>query len=631
MKEAGHKTIAVCTLTCSSGSDFEMIRGVCLEAENLGFSTLIFDAPENYVSKHTDKIGRAIFKLIDYENIDGVIISQRVMYSYQSAREIIKECKKYNIPVVSLNYPDKEIHSVCFDDRHSFEVIVEHLISRHNCKTFRFMAGPKNNEYSETRIKAFEDVLKRHNLTFDRDEIMYGDFWRLPALQRMNEFFESGAELPDAFVCGNDAMAIAVCEKLFEKGLHVPEDVIVTGFDGISLADYHIPKITTAKCDSEYVGRETVKMLASLIAGENIERVNVLKPEVQFRQSCGCQPIDILKANNYTYLSERDMGHQLYLNYIQQELAAFSATLDHVSELKEVFLKKMPFSNNAWIMLNHKFMSIDNDFKFLQENPFDDYVDTFLCIHDGELLEFPVINRREYLPDLIETFARGYTNIIFMPFIFGEEFLGYLAVPFEENNLEISRYERFAQNASQTFASVKTREKLEYLLVRDQLTGVFNRRGFYNKIEQVISTNINNKSKSSLIIYSIDMDSLKEINDTYGHNNGDFAIKVLADAISISGGENSVSARFGGDEFVCAVVETGDCNKAIKKYREKFQKYLDDINTAYVKPFTVKASLGAHSVPITDDFSIESIIAKADRLMYDEKSSKKRAQSRLEI
>lgn len=627
MKGTGHKTVAVCTLTCSFGSDFEMIKGVCLEAERLGYSALIFDAPENYVSKHTDEIGRAVFKLIDYENIDGVIISQRVMYSYQSARGIIKECEKYNIPVVSLNYPDKEIPSVCFDDNHSFEVIVEHLISRHNCKTFRFMAGPKNNDYSETRIKAFGNVLKRHNLTFNKDEIMYGDFWRIPALQRMDEFFESGAELPDAFVCGNDAMAIAVCEKLFEKGLHVPEDVIVTGFDGISLADYHMPKITTAKCDNEYAGRETMKMLSSLIAGENIERLKVLEPEVQFRQSCGCQPIDILKANNYAYLSERDMGHQLYLNYIQQEIAAYSASLDHISDLREVFLKKLPFSNNAWIMLNHKFMSIENDFKFHQDNPFDDYVDTFLCIHDGELLEFPVMNRRNYLPDLKETFERGFTNIVFMPFIFGEEFLGYLAVPFETNNLEISRYERFSQNASQAFSSVKTREKLEYLIVRDQLTGVFNRRGFYSQIEHFISGGI--KNKSSLIIYSIDMDSLKEINDTYGHNDGDFAIKVLADAISISGGENSVSARFGGDEFVCAVVETGDCDKAIKKYREKFQKYLDDINVAYGKPFTVKASIGAHSVPITDNISIESIIAKADSLMYNEKSSKKRAWSRL--
>ncbi|MBO7420753.1 MAG: GGDEF domain-containing protein, partial [Spirochaetaceae bacterium] len=158
--------------------------------------------------------------------------------------------------------------------------------------------------------------------------------------------------------------------------------------------------------------------------------------------------------------------------------------------------------------------------------------------------------------------------------------------------------------------------------------GVFNRRGFYSQIERFVFLKLKNKKKSNLIIYSADMDFLKEINDTYGHNNGDFAIKVLADAISISAGKNSVTARFGGDEFVCAVIESGDCEQAIKEYKEKFQKYLDDVNAASGKPYKVRASIGAQSALITEDLSIENIIAKADKLMYTEKSSKKRSKLR---
>ena len=625
MEKPKQKTIAVCTLTCSYGSDFEMIKGICLEAQKRGFAVLVFDAPENYASKHADKIGCGIFKLIDYENIDGVIISQRVMYSHQSETEIVEQCEKHNVPVVSLNFPDKKIPSVCFDDKYSFEKIVDHLIEKHGCKKLRLVAGPKGNGYSMTREDAFKNSLEKHGLKFNQKEIMYGDFWRIPALQRMDEFFASGAELPDAFVCANDAMAIAVCEKLFEKGLHVPDDVIVTGFDGLDLAEYHIPKISTVRCDNEYAGREAVKIMASLFAGEKIEQLRVLEPEMQFRESCGCRPIDIRSANNYAYLSERDIGHQHYLNYKQQELATYSASLDKLSDLKDIFLNKMPFSNNAWIMLNHKFLNMEENFKFFEDKPFDDKIDTFLCVQDSKGVEFPVIERRQYLPNLAETFAQGYTNLLFMPLIFGEEFLGYLAVLFENDNLEISRYERFAQNASQTLSSVKTHEKLEYLLVRDQLTGVFNRRGFYSQIEHFVFLKLKNKKKSNLIIYSVDMDFLKEINDTYGHNAGDFAIKVLADAISVSAGKNSVTARFGGDEFVCAVIESGDCEQAIKKYKEKFQKYLDDVNEASGKPYKVRASIGAQSALITEDLSIENIIAKADKLMYSEKSSKKRS------
>ena len=628
MEKPKQKTIAVCTLTCSYGGDFEMIKGICLEAQKRGFAVLVFDAPENYASKHADKIGCGIFKLIDYENIDGVIISQRVMYSHQSETEIVEQCEKHNVPVVSLNFPDKKIPSVCFDDKYSFEKMVDHLIEKHGCKKLRLVAGPKGNGYSMTREDAFKNSLEKHGLKFNQKEIMYGDFWRIPALQRMDEFFASGAELPDAFVCANDAMAIAVCEKLFEKGLHVPDDVIVTGFDGLDLAEYHIPKISTVRCDNEYAGREAVKIMASLFAGEKIEQLRVLEPEMQFRESCGCRPIDIRSANNYAYLSERDIGHQHYLNYKQQELATYSASLDKLSDLKDIFLNKMPFSNNAWIMLNHKFLNMEENFKFFEDKPFDDKIDTFLCVQDSKGVEFPVIERRQYLPNLAETFAQGYTNLLFMPLIFGEEFLGYLAVLFENDNLEISRYERFAQNASQTLSSVKTHEKLEYLLVRDQLTGVFNRRGFYSQIERFVFLKLRNKKESNLIIYSIDMDFLKEINDTYGHNDGDFAIKVLADAISVSAGKNSVTARFGGDEFVCAVIENGDCEQAIKKYKEKFQKYLDDVNEASGKPYKVRASIGAQSALITEDLSIENIIAQADKLMYSDKSTKKRSKFR---
>ena len=63
----------------------------------------------------------------------------------------------------------------------------------------------------------------------------------------------------------------------------------------------------------------------------------------------------------------------------------------------------------------------------------------------------------------------------------------------------------------------------------------------------------------------------------------------------------------------------------IKKYKEKFQKYLDDVNAASGKPYKVRASIGAQSALITEDLSIENIIAKADKLMYSEKSSKKRS------
>ncbi|MCQ2579279.1 MAG: GGDEF domain-containing protein [Treponemataceae bacterium] len=627
------KTIAVCTLTCSYGSSFEMLKGVCLEAKEQGFATLIFDSPENYVSEHTEEINKSVFKLIDYDNIDGVIISQSVMYSREISSEIISKCEQHKIPIVSMNFPDRQIPSVCFDDSKSFANLVEHLITDEKGKDIRFVAGPESNEYSENRMNAFKKALEKHNLPFNSDEILYGDFWRIPALKEMDRFFASGAEIPDAFVCANDSMAIAVCEKLFEKGYSVPHDTIVTGFDGIELAEFHIPKITTAKCDNVYAGRESVKTMAALLKDEPVEKKKVLNPEILFRQSCGCAKFEVKNANNYTYLSEKDTGHLKYLNYLQQELATYVAPLSSLDEIKRILVEKIPFSNDAWIMLNHGFMDIHKDEKFTYKNPFDKIIDAFFCIKNGKVINSKSINRSEYLPDLDGLFNQWYTNFVFMPLIFGEEFLGYLAVLFTEDYYEISRYEYFAQTLSQVLASLKMREQLEFLLVHDPLTGIFNRRGFYDSIERFITENshditgADNKGKS-LIVYSIDIDGLKQINDTYGHKDGDFAIKVLADAIFNSAVKDSVCARFGGDEFVCAAVENGDCEKAIEKFKASFQKYLDDVNSVSEKPYKISASCGARFVSLSASLSVEKMIAKADEMMYSEKSLRKRSHVR---
>ncbi len=633
MSDSRPKTIAVCTLTCSYGFSFEMMKGVCLEAREQGFAALVFDSPENYVSEHTDEINKSVFKLIDYGNIDGVIISQSVMYSREIASEIIEKCEKHKIPVVSLNFPDNKIYSVCFDDRKSFETLVEHLITEHNCRTFRLIAGQKNNEYSENRINAFRKVLEKFNIPFNSDEILYGDFWRIPTLRAMDDFFASGAEIPDAFVCANDSMAIAVCEKLFEKGYSVPNDTIVTGFDGIELAEFHIPKITTAKCDNVYVGREAVKTLSSLLKDEPVERIKVLEPEILLRQSCGCAKLEVKNANNYAYLAEKDTGHLKYLNYLQQELATYVTPLDRIKDIKHILVEKVSFSQDAWIMLNHGFLDIHKDEKFTYKNPFDKTIDTFLCIKNGKVFDFQPINRHEYLPDLKNLFDSGYRSFVFIPLIFGEDFLGYLAVLFTEDYYEISRYEYFAQTLSQSLASLKMREQLKFLLVHDPLTGIFNRRGFYDSIERFITENLHDITdagirKKSLIVYSIDIDGLKQINDTYGHKDGDFAIKVMADAIFNSAVKESVCARFGGDEFVCAAIENGDCEKAIEKFRSSFQKYLDDVNSISEKPYKISASCGARFVSLSASLSVEKMIAKADEMMYSEKSLRKRSHVR---
>ena len=155
------------------------------------------------------------------------------------------------------------------------------------------------------------------------------------------------------------------------------------------------------------------------------------------------------------------------------------------------------------------------------------------------------------------------------------------------------------------------------LYIEDPLTGTFNRRGFEKHISEKFDEN--GKKKCDLAIASIDMDDLKLINDTYGHNAGDEAIKEIADCIKDSLKDGEFVARMGGDEFAAVLIlsEVGRVAKFIRTVRNNITK----INKSGKNPYTLGASIG--TCELTDWHGVLDCMNKADKVMYLEKKSKK--------
>ena len=121
----------------------------------------------------------------------------------------------------------------------------------------------------------------------------------------------------------------------------------------------------------------------------------------------------------------------------------------------------------------------------------------------------------------------------------------------------------------------------------------------------------------------IDLDGLKGINDTFGHDVGDSAIRNIADALRASCTDGEVYCRFGGDEFIVFAANADDAHA--KKLTDKIQAYVRDVNEQGVNPFTLSASIGhIISVPKPED-DIFRFVTAADKKMYIEKRKKKRS------
>lgn len=163
--------------------------------------------------------------------------------------------------------------------------------------------------------------------------------------------------------------------------------------------------------------------------------------------------------------------------------------------------------------------------------------------------------------------------------------------------------------------------QLDTISKLDELTGVYNRRGFFAQASNMICSPIN-EGKEALIIFA-DLDSLKTINDSFSHEDGDFAIRNAAKILTDSFRSSDIIGRIGGDEFsVLAMVEHGSRDEVISIVRSRISASTESFNETHDKPYIVRMSVGVYPFICGPDTELSKILAQADNVLYDEKKKK---------
>jgi diguanylate cyclase (GGDEF)-like protein/PAS domain S-box-containing protein len=158
---------------------------------------------------------------------------------------------------------------------------------------------------------------------------------------------------------------------------------------------------------------------------------------------------------------------------------------------------------------------------------------------------------------------------------------------------------------------------LESLSLVDELTGLYNRRGFLAVTEQHLAS-IRRHRKIPVILYA-DLDGLKRINDTLGHPEGDQALVKSADILKDTFRTSDVIARLGGDEFVvlAGISKDETADSLTERLQEKFREHNEQTN----RPYHLSISVGVVHFE-SDESSIEEVVARADQIMYEDKRRK---------
>lgn len=612
----GKKIIAVCLAGIHDETNIKLISRLNEALVPQEYRLLVFNIGTDLNwNKENEDSEILVFDLIDYDTTDTIIILDEQIKDRHLSERIISKAKKKNVQVIVIDGNYEGCVNIRFDYRAGFEMLVRHVMEEHAPETVHFIAGFRGNSFSEQRIEVFKNIIEAYGIRFDESMVSYGDFWAMPAIKATKKLIDE-ERVPRAIICANDIMAISVIGMLEKNGYKVPDDVIVTGFDGIEAVHLTKPEITTCYCNHSIL---IDKAIESILNGESDKDCFVV-PELLILESCGCNNTqknnifdnpEILNGRFYKYQEDARILMQM-----AESMQGYESVEDVSENMRNRVMKHTCIILNNWC----KESSINPICR--SHSGIDDDMFMFFESRDGLPHDIYDFSRQDYVPALEKLFERK------APIIFTE--LDYMNVPlgyvcFFYKCCDSIYYKKIPQIVSALNNGIGgwmnqrhqryLTNRVEHIYEHDALTGLYNRLGFGKRLEKIIDE----LRGDPLTVIMTDLDGLKQINDNYGHVAGDMAIHTVANALKESCPENALCVRFGGDEMLAVI--KGECDA--QQIRAKFQQYLLDYNSRHEVPYKVSSSMGILQIRDKEIDDFDTIFKMADKLMYEEKNNKK--------
>jgi len=264
----------------------EIVRSIEGIARNSGYSIILCDANEDL------EAGLEGFNLLLNKQVDGIILLGGIV----PKSNLLAFLKKRDFPlvVVERDYGHPRLNTILVDAVRGAFKATSHLLDL-GYWPVGFISGPLSLDHetdylhgSVGRFKGYQLALKERGIPFDQKLVKEGDFRFEGGYRAMNQFLEQ-KQPPRAVFVSNDLMAIGAMEAIKQKGLRIPEDIAVVGYDDIPEASYTSPSLTTIALPKKKLGSLAVEILLNnlLSKGKNEYQKVVLPTKLVVRNSCG--------------------------------------------------------------------------------------------------------------------------------------------------------------------------------------------------------------------------------------------------------------------------------------------------------------------------------------------------------
>ncbi len=230
-----------------------------------------------------------IYRLVDVNQLDGLIVAAGTIGNYASAEELLDFLQPYrSIPIVGAGRLLEGIPSVIADNKSDVKKMLSHLIEFHNYKSIAFVKGPDKNPDAEERYLSYKEALIEHSIPVDPELVFSGDLTYVSGVEAAHFFLNKKEKKPEVIVCANDEMAVAVFKTFQSLGIQVPEDIAVVGYDGIEEGSLLASPLTTVDQFLYEQGKKTAEILLDIMNGKQAPEVSKFQTQLVIKESCGC-------------------------------------------------------------------------------------------------------------------------------------------------------------------------------------------------------------------------------------------------------------------------------------------------------------------------------------------------------
>lgn len=628
------KKIAVFTTGWCAEILSQFLAGMTKSLSDANADVFLFLCYPTFIDTDAIKTGEMnIYNLPDLHVFDGAVIFASGLDFKDRVDSIIERCKEAEIPIIMQGARSEGVSFVGSDNTQATKDLIDHLRNRHGVKSFSFFAGSKESYDSNLRLNAIRDYLKENNCEDELAEIYYTNWENAAVTRHVNELCAAGTKLPEAIVCANDGLAMECCISLNNNGFDVPGDVLVTGFDYVDYSQVFYPSIASVDQCFEEMGVAAIKLWRELINGAEPGSAEVIKCKYVPGESCNCfdhRNSDKLRRQ----MGRENFSKRAMTTYFNRKLDIIDSTVLACStypEFKEN-MNKLLTNNHDYegdsfhVLLEPNFARsiFDSDIR-LSTNGYSRKMEVLYSSEDGVKYEEELFETSKLIPGYD---GNGANHLyVFLPLHEGDSSFGYIVFRdcFEKvNNRFLHDYENRVGLVFDKFRHALTMDQINKRLIdimrRDPLTNVSNRMAFDDK-EKSIQAQINSDPEVKFAIAMFDVNSLKLINDTLGHEAGDKyllrACHLICDVF-----KHSPVFRMGGDEFVAVL--TGE------DYENRYE-LLAKIN-ASMSPYSnvmplpddyVSIAVGLSEFIPDFDMSVTDVNKRADENMYRDKAAKK--------